>query len=173
MDRGPAIVLIGPMGAGKTTIGRALAQLTARPHFDTDGMVEAEARLSIAQIFSHDGEERFRELETEALGRIPTDCAAVVSAGGGIVLRSENVERMRTLGYLIHLTADEETLLERALRDGSRPLLQTNDPRRALSTLLRTREPFYRKAADHTVDTSRLEPDEAAAEIKSWIDTAR
>ena len=168
MERGPAIVLIGFMGAGKSTVGRELSRLTALPRYDTDEMVITQARRSIAEIFAAGGEEDFRRWESEALAHIPHG-AAIVITGGGIVLRAENVEQLRRLGFVIHLTATEETLFTRASRNGVRPLLKTANPRATMATLLSAREPLYRAAADFTVDTSQLEPEKVAATITTWI----
>ena len=163
-------MLIGFMGAGKSTVGRHLAQLTSLPRFETDEMVAAQAGLSIAEIFAQRGEEEFRRSETEALASFREEKAILVT-GGGILTRAENAERLRQLGQMIHLTADEETLFDRAAREGMRPLLQTGDPRATFAELLRTRAPLYRAAADFTIDTTRLRAEEVAQAIVNWTAT--
>jgi shikimate kinase len=162
--RGEAIVLIGFMGAGKSSVGRALARRTGLPLFDTDQLVSERLGLPITDIFAQRGEEAFRACETEALAGIPAQPAIVVT-GGGIVLRPENVAAMQRLGTIVHLAADEETLFERAMRRATRPLLKTSDPRATFAELLRVRAPFYASAADVAVDTTRLRHDQVATAI--------
>ncbi len=163
-ERGAAIVLIGFMGTGKSSVGRALAQRTGLPRFDTDQMVMQDFCLSVAEIFTNCGEAAFRAAEDQALARVPV-CPAVVVTGGGILLRPANVELVRHLGVVFNLVADFETLIERLQRRSARPLLQTADPRATALDLLRTRQPLYDAAADVTVDTSALTHDEVADEI--------
>ncbi len=163
--RGRAIVLIGFMGSGKSSTGRALARKTGWPRFDTDESVSQRFGRDIAEIFSEFGEERFRDAETEALRELSGVAPSIIVTGGGIVLRPENVELLRRLGTLVHLEADEETLFQRVSRRTTRPLLQTEDPRGTLAKLLREREPIYREAADFKVDTSRLTREEVAEAV--------
>ncbi len=171
-ERGEAIVLIGFMGSGKSSVGRELAARTGRPRYDTDEMVAARYGFSIAEIFAQHGEEAFRAAETEALAQVP-ERAAIVVTGGGIVLRAENVERLRRFGIIVHLAADEETLFERASRRQIRPLLQTENPRQTLSELLRVRAPLYQQAADVTIDTSELRQTDVADRILEQIAEVR
>ena len=172
MNRGPAIVLIGFMGTGKSTVSKQLAMRTGLPRFDTDEMVIARAGLGITEIFAQRGEDEFRILETEALALIP-EKAAIVVTGGGIVLRSENVRRLRQLGLVINLSAGEETLFARISRRDTRPLLRTEDPRSAISELLRVRNPLYFAAADFTLDTSHLRHGEVADAILARTEALR
>lgn len=163
--RGRAIVLIGFMGSGKSSTGRALAGKTGWPRFDTDESVSARFGKEIAEIFSEFGEEKFREAETEALRELSDAAPCIVVTGGGIVLRAENVELLRRLGTIVHLEADEETLFERVSRRTTRPLLQTADPRGTLAKLWQERQPLYRETADFAVDTSRLTHEKVAEAI--------
>lgn len=163
--RGSAIVLIGFMGAGKSSVGRRLAQLTGRPRFETDEIVAARFGTTIAEIFERYGEEKFREAETEALRELRGQGDAVVVTGGGIVIRPDNVPLLRQLGRVIHLTAKEETLFARISRRSTRPLLRTADPRKTVTELLQRRLPLYRTIADVEVDTSALTHDEVAGKI--------
>jgi shikimate kinase len=163
--RGESIVLIGFMGAGKSSAGRALARRTGLPRFDTDEIVSARFGLAVTEIFAQFGEEQFRDAETEALRQLSSGTAAIIVTGGGIVLRPENVKILRELGSVISLEADEETLFRRIARRSTRPLLQTENPRATLVELLRKREPLYRQAADIRLDTSRLTHDEVAEAI--------
>ncbi|CAN5140176.1 shikimate kinase [soil metagenome] len=167
--RGEAIVLIGFMGSGKSSVGRELAARTRLPFYDTDRMVAARVGLTIAEIFTRDREEGFRAYETEALLQVPRRPAIVVT-GGGIVLRPENVRTLRELGVVVHLTADDETLFERVSRRSTRPLLQTPDPRARLTELRQLRAPFYRVAADVEVDTSQLSHQEVADAVLQAVE---
>jgi shikimate kinase len=169
-ERGDAIVLIGFMGAGKSSVGRTLARMTGLPRFDTDEMVAARFGLTVSEIFEIHGEEGFREAETEALRELSGKRGAVVTTGGGIVLKPENVDLVRQLGTIVHLDADEETLFRRINRRTSRPLLRTENPRATLTELLRVRLPLYREAADIQVDTSLLTHDEVAKKILNQIE---
>ena len=169
-ERGDAIVLIGFMGAGKSSVGRTLARMTGLARFDSDEMVAARFGLTIPEIFAAHGEEAFREAETEALRELFGKGQAIIVTGGGIILRAENVALLHELGTIIYLSADEETLFARISRRSTRPLLQTPDPRATLNELLAKRLPFYRDAADLEVDTSRLKHDEVARTILNRIE---
>jgi shikimate kinase len=164
-ERSNAIVLIGFMGAGKSSAGRTLARMTGLPRFDTDEMVATQLGLTIPQIFLKHGEEKFRDAETEALRELLGRGRAIVVTGGGIVLREENITLLRTLWTIVHLAADEETLFSRISRRSNRPLLQTENPRATMTELLRARLPVYRQTADLEVDTSLLRHDEVAEQI--------
>ena len=153
------------MGAGKSSIGRCLQQRTGLARFDTDEIVASKFDLSIPEIFSEHGEERFREVETEALRELAPTKQAIIVTGGGIVLREENVDLLKRLGVVVWLEADEETLFERASRKGDRPLLQTASPRESFSEMLRTRSSLYAKMADVRVHTSALTHDEVVDKI--------
>jgi shikimate kinase len=169
--RGRSIVLIGFMGAGKSATGRALAQKTQLPLFETDDIVADDFGLSIPEIFNRFGEEKFREAETRAIRGLSTDIPAIIVTGGGIVLQPANVQLLRTLGVVVHLEADEETLFRRVTRRGARPLLQTPDPRATLVELLRKRQPLYQLAADLRLDTSHLTRSQVADAILERINT--
>ncbi|MFN2621305.1 MAG: shikimate kinase [Chthoniobacterales bacterium] len=168
--RGDAIVLIGFMGAGKSSVGRTLARITGLSRFDTDEMVAARFGLTIPKIFAAHGEETFREAETEALRELSGKGQTIVVTGGGIILRAENVALLHELGTIVYLSADEETLFARISRRSTRPLLQTANPRATLTELLAKRLPFYRDAADLEVDTSGLTHEEVARIILNRIE---
>lgn len=163
--RGQSIVIIGFMGAGKSSVGKALARKTGLPRLDTDEIVSSRFGLEVMEIFARFGEEKFRDAETEALGGLSKTEPAIIVTGGGIVLRPANVKMLRELGRVVSLEADEETLFRRISQRATRPLLQTEDPRATLAELLRARAPLYREAADVRVDTSRLAHDEVADAI--------
>jgi shikimate kinase len=164
-----SIVLIGMMGAGKSSVGLCLAQRIGLAHVDTDELVAARFGISIAEILSKWGEDEFREAETESLRDLAASDVAIIVTGGGIVLRQANVDLLKELGTIVWLDADEEKLFERASRCGERPLLQTENPRKTFSELLRARQPLYARAADFRVDTSSLTQDEIADKVLSHI----
>jgi shikimate kinase len=163
--RGHGIVLIGFMGAGKSSVGRILARMTGLARFDTDELVTVRFGRTISQIFAEPGEGAFREAETEALRSLPDKGQAIIVTGGGIVLRRENLALLRKLGTIVYLSADEKTLFARISRRSTRPLLQTPDPRATMIELLAARLPLYREAAAVEVDTSRLTHDEVAGKV--------
>jgi shikimate kinase len=169
-ERGDAIVLIGFMGAGKSSVGRTLARITGLSRFDTDEIVAARFGLTVSEIFENQGEEAFREAEAKALRELTGKRVAIITTGGGILLKPENVELVRQLGTVVHLDADEDTLFRRINRRTTRPLLRTENPRATLTELLRVRLPLYRGAADIQVDTSRLTHDEVAKKILNHIE---
>jgi shikimate kinase len=169
-ERGDAIVLIGFMGAGKSSVGRTLARMTGLPRFDTDEMIGGRFGLTVAEIFEKHGEEEFRNAETEALRDLTGNQAAIVVTGGGIVLRPENRRLLRELGTVIHLSAEEETLFARISRRSTRPLLRTEDPRATVTELLRSRLPVYRQIADVEVDTTLLSHEEVAEKILESVE---
>jgi shikimate kinase len=168
-DAAKSIVLIGMMGAGKSSVGRCLQRRTGLACFDTDEMISKKLALSIPEIFSQHGEEVFRQTETDVLRELsPQD--AIIVTGGGIILRQENNELLKRLGTVVWLEATEETLLERASRRGNRPLLQTENPGATLSEMLRVRAPFYAILADIRINTTALTHDEVADVILAQIE---
>src|SRR4051794_11559569 len=167
--RGDAIVLVGFMGAGKSSVGRVLARITGLPRFDTDEMVRAHFGLAITEIFDKHGEEKFREAETEVLRELAGKGAVIIVTGGGMVLRQGNRELLQALGAVIHLSADEETLFARISRRRTRPLLRTDNPRQTVSDLLAARLPLYQEIADAEVNTSSLTHEQVAGRILESI----
>ena len=153
-DAAANLVLIGPMGSGKSSVAREIAGRTGRRREDTDQLVVQRAGLPVTAIFSNHGESHFRDLETAALRSLAGQAGLVVATGGGIVIRDENRAALRGLGIVVWLTAREEVLFERVSRNRRRPLLHTADPRATLRALLAGREALYRDCAHFTVDTS-------------------
>jgi shikimate kinase len=150
------------MGMGKSVVGKALEQETGLPRFDTDEIISSKSKMPLKEIFSTHGEEHFRNLETETLLSMSLEEPAIIVTGGGIVLRAQNVDLLRQLGTVVWLDADEATLRTRIRGLSDRPLLQTANPRAALSELLAAREPLYRRAADLRVNVSQKNPQEIA-----------
>ena len=150
---GGNIFLIGMMGAGKTTVGRALAGRMRRRFVDTDKVLVERTGVPIATIFEIEGEDGFRKRESAILEEVSRDADRVIATGGGAVLAAGNRELMRARGTVVYLRARLESLWERTRHDTTRPLLATPDPRGTLAALLQAREPLYLEAAHLVVDT--------------------
>jgi shikimate kinase len=162
---GKSIVLIGMMGAGKSSVGRCLHRRTGLAVLDIDEVVASKFGMSIPEIFAEHGEKKFRQAETEALRRVRTEEQTIIITGGGVVLRKGNVEILRKQGAIVWLDSDEKTLLARASRKQNRPLLQTKNPRKSFSEILGVRRPIYENVADIRIDTSVLTDEEVAVAI--------
>jgi len=150
---GSGLALVGPMGAGKTTIGRQLANALQRQFKDSDHEIVRRTGASIPLIFDIEGEEGFRRREAEVIAELCREPDLVLATGGGAVLREENREALRGHGLVIYLHATVEQLLRRTARDRNRPLLQTDDPRARLEALMAERGPLYRETADMVLYT--------------------
>lgn len=148
------LILIGFMGAGKTTVGKALAEKKGYAFVDTDERIEREQGCTIPEIFEREGEGRFRDLETELLEHMLEDTReSIISVGGGLPVRERNRELLRELGCVIYLTATKETILSRVKNDGSRPMLSGGELEERVEKLMREREALYRKAAHLLIRT--------------------
>lgn len=174
---GRQLVLIGLRGSGKTAVGQRAAELLARPFLDTDGMVEQAAGMCITDIFEQRGESGFRDLECAALqAALQARPAAVISAGGGVVLRAENRALLRQRGRCAWLTAASEVLLQRIEQDErsrrQRPALSDLEPAAELQRLAGQRDALYAELAAIRIDTSALTVEQAAAEVAGWVRAA-
>jgi len=149
------IALIGFMGTGKTTIATQLAHRLKMKYVSTDNLIEKKEKRTINEIFTKSGEEYFRDVEATVIREVSGMENVVIDAGGGAVIREENIANFKSSGIVICLTADEETLMERTKKYKHRPLLNVEDPKRKIRELLARRAPFYAKA-DHTIDTGKL-----------------
>jgi shikimate kinase len=171
---GRNLVLIGLMGAGKTTVGEVLARRLERPLADTDEMVAHETGKAIKELFAEVGERGFRRHEALAVRRVAALRGQVVSVGGGAVLDPANVTQLSMTGDLVLLDAPPEVLSER-LGDtdtAERPLVADADDLTArLSRLRAERRPDYERAAAYVIDTAERDPDDIAAEILEWART--
>lgn len=147
--------LVGLMGAGKTTIGRALAKATGKHFLDSDHEIEARMGVRIPTIFEIEGETGFRARESEVLAELVCMKEIVLATGGGVVLDPANRECLKHNGFVIYLRASVNDLYLRTSQDKNRPLLQTADPKAKLQELYELRDPLYREVADMVVDTSR------------------
>jgi shikimate kinase len=150
------------MGCGKSSVGRRLSGLTGHRFVDTDELVVQSEGRTIPEIFSHSGEDYFREVEQRSLEGLVGVCGIVLSTGGGLVLRPANRETLKKIGIVAWLDASPDVLFERATRSAKRPLLQTVDPRKTFDNLLSVRRELYNAAADFRIDSTRLSHDEAA-----------
>lgn len=143
---GRSIVLVGMMGAGKSTIGRRLSARLALPFLDADTEIEAAAGMTIPDIFETRGEADFRDGEVRVIARLLDSGPAVIATGGGAVMRQETRDRIREKAISIWLKADADIIMRRVRRRSDRPLLQTADPEATVGRLLREREPVYGQA---------------------------
>lgn len=160
------IVLIGFMGSGKTTFGKALAQKLNMSFLDTDAYIEEQAGKPIAMIFEEDGEEYFRKLETEVLIRLrDTVSNTVFSTGGGMPLRNQNARLLKEIGRVYYLTAANQVIYDRVKDDSNRPLLQCENPYERIRMLMKERAPLYEQAADVLVDTNSTDIEEVCGRI--------
>lgn len=174
------IVLIGPPGAGKTSCGKILAELLKTDFYDTDALIESQAGKSVKEIFSQDGEEHFRQLETNLLDALIAEPATalpsakifVLSTGGGTPIRAGNFAKLNKIGDVILVEANLDTLVERVCQvSGSRPLLSdsasTNPQtaaRKRLTELLAARNPIYQQAG-YKIDTTQLSAQATALRV--------
>ena len=141
------------MGAGKTSIGRQLAEALGMEFLDSDHEIEARSGATIPWIFDVEGEEGFRRREQTMIDELSQRQNIVLATGGGAVLSEANRNYLKTRGTVIYLSASIELLLERTQRDRNRPLLQTENPRARLEELMQNREPLYREVADIVLET--------------------
>lgn len=163
------IFLIGPMGAGKSTIGKLLAKTLGRDFCDSDKEIERRTGVSIPMIFDYEGEAGFRRREAEVLAQLAEQEAAIIATGGGAVIMPENRELMQRRGFVVYLKCSVEKQMERTHKDTNRPLLQTDDPRQRLRDLFAERDPLYAGIADLTVDTGAVSGQSAVKRIVSAL----
>lgn len=148
-----SIFLIGPMGAGKTTMGRQLAKKLNLEFIDSDRVIEERTGVDIPLIFEKEGEEGFRKREEAIIDELTQLDNIVLATGGGAILKPDNRRHLKQRGLVIYLHTDIKNLIERVRFDKNRPLLQTDDPEARLRELMETREPLYRETANITINT--------------------
>lgn len=153
MRGAPNIVLIGPMGSGKTAVGRSIARHLARPFYDSDTEIVRRTGVDIPFIFEKEGESGFREREREAIEALAALRGIVLATGGGAVLLPENRRLLAQRGCVVYLETSVEQQTERVKQGRSRPLLSNVDPATRLEELMAVRDPLYRSIADITVTT--------------------
>ncbi len=159
------IILIGPMGSGKSTIGNILAKKLGRDFKDSDHYIENRTGVDISRIFDIEGEHGFRDRESNALKELLSQNNQVVATGGGSVLREENQALLRSRGYIIFMDTTVNQQMQRLRRDKKRPLLQTENPRERLEAMFESRRPIYLDLADLAVKTDRKQARRMASEI--------
>lgn len=153
MQRSKNIILVGPMGAGKSTVGRRLARLLGRRFVDLDELIEERTGVSIPLIFELEGEARFRQREAQMLKEVIDWPDLVLATGGGSVLLAENRECLRSHGFVIYLRASVAIQLQRLARDKKRPLLQAPDRKQRLERMAEERNPLYLAVADEVAES--------------------
>lgn len=160
----PNIILVGFMGTGKTSVGRQLTQRLKMSYVDTDEIIEQAAGRCITDIFAQHGEAYFRELESEAVQKVSGLDKHVISTGGGIVLRTKNLEILKRNGVVFCLTATSEEIWARVKNETHRPLLRSPNPIEKIREMLRAREPYY-ALSDHSVQTDGVPIDKVTNEV--------
>lgn len=150
------IFFVGPMGAGKTTIGRQVAKQLHRDFYDSDREIEQRTGATIPLIFELEQEEGFRKRECAIIDELTQLDNIVMATGGGAVLSPENRSHLSSRGFVIYLHAPIQQLLRRTSHDKNRPLLQTANPRKKLEQLMEIRDPLYREVADVIVETDHV-----------------
>ncbi len=158
------IVLIGFMGTGKTCVGQILARELGWPFVDLDAEVEKAVGMPITEYFSQFGEKAFRDREQEAVQKVSGHSRRVVATGGGVVLRQENIDRLKATGVLVCLSASEQEIVARTAGDSLRPLLNRPDRLQVIRELMTVRTPQYRQS-DVWVETDGKSAEETAALI--------
>lgn len=148
-----SIFLVGMMGAGKTSVGRALSRRMGKPFYDSDHVIEERTGVKIPIIFEIEGEAGFRSRESAVLDELTALPQIVLATGGGAVLSESNRANLRSRGTVVYLRASVRDLLNRTRHDRNRPLLQTADPKARLTELFELRDPLYQETAHVTIDT--------------------
>jgi shikimate kinase len=153
MTKPNRIFIVGPMGAGKTTIGRGLAHMLGLEFDDTDLEIQRRTGVDIPTIFEYEGERGFRARERQVLDELTQLDGQVLATGGGAVLDEENRRHLAARGVVIYLHCSPEQQYERTYKDRNRPLIQTEDPLARLTELMQVRDPLYREIADYVIST--------------------
>ncbi|MEZ5529606.1 MAG: shikimate kinase AroK [Porticoccaceae bacterium] len=172
MSKSNNVFLVGPMGAGKTTIGRLLARNLSLKFVDLDAEIEKRCGANIPWIFDVEGEAGFRKRESSLLDEHTEAEGILLATGGGAVINPDNRRFLKQRGYVVYLRASVAQLLERTAHDKSRPLLQVDDPQAVLVRLMTERDPLYRDVADLIIETERKKPqlvaDLVAREVRQF-----
>ncbi|MFC1665071.1 shikimate kinase AroK [Pseudomonadota bacterium] len=163
------IILVGPMGVGKTTIGRPLANKLDMEFVDSDREIEHRTGVTISIIFEIEGEDGFRKRESAMIDELTQRKNTVLATGGGAILDDFNRMLMRKRGVVVYLHASVDLQLSRTRTGKNRPLLMNGDPRKTLEDLMAVREPLYRQEADIVVNTENRSPGAVAREIAERV----
>ncbi len=164
------LFLVGPMGAGKSAIGRELARILSRPFFDSDVVIQERTGADIGFIFEREGEAGFRVRERQVIDELTLIPDAVVATGGGAIVDAGNREALVSRGTVFYLHTSVEHQLARTQAGKTRPLLETDDPAERLAALYTQRHPLYVEIADHTVSTDGRRVRSVALEIAGLVE---
>ena len=173
MNKSENVFLVGPMGVGKTTIGRVLADMLGKEFYDSDHEIESSAGADIPWIFDVEGEGGFRLRELKIIDQLTQKKGIVLATGGGAVTEEENRKWLSARGVIVYLHAPLSQQIERTSRDKNRPLLQTPDPAATVRELAQIRDPFYREVADIVIETNRRHPRSISQEIEQHLDLSK
>lgn len=171
MIRKQNLFLIGPMGAGKTTVGKQLSRVLGMEFIDSDQEIQHRTGVDIPTIFEFEGEDGFRAREKAVLEELTAKEGIVLATGGGVVLDADNRRVLSARGFVIYLHCSPEHQYERTYRDRNRPLIQTGNPLEKLKELMQIREPLYRQTADLVVVSERRNAQAVVREIQGALDT--
>lgn len=169
MKKQANIFLVGPMGSGKTTVGKHLADFLRYDFYDSDQDIETSTGASISWIFDKEGEAGFRKREEKALSRLTQKQHIILATGGGAVLSKQNRNVLSQRGTVVYLKATADVLIRRTKKDKNRPLLQTNNPAEVIERLLGEREHLYADVSDVIIETSDISAKEMAKKIIAEI----
>ncbi|MGE8449805.1 MAG: shikimate kinase AroK [Pseudomonadales bacterium] len=164
------VILVGPMGAGKSTIGRLLAKELRLPFKDSDKEIEQRTGADIPWIFDVEGEQGFREREQAVIAELSRQDGLVLATGGGAVMRPENRRALHAGGRVVYLHTSVEQQIDRTSRDRNRPLLRAANPAQVLRDLMAVRDPLYREVADIIIETDERPPRMVVQEILSRLE---
>ena len=164
------IFLVGPMGAGKTTIGRQLAAALSCEFLDSDLEIQRRTGVDIPTIFEFEGESGFRRREQQVIDELTQRQPVVLATGGGAILNEQNRRHLTSRGFVVYLNCSPEQQYARTERDRNRPLLHTGDPLQRLRELMQERDPLYRQVADLVISTERRNAASVVKEIRSRLD---
>jgi shikimate kinase len=163
------VYLIGPMGSGKTAVGRRLATLLGKQFLDSDAEIERRTGVDVRYIFEKEGEARFRQRERDVIAELTALDDVVVATGGGVILDPANRARLAETGVVVYLETTLDTLVRRTKTSKTRPLLLNEDPRAVLERLMVVRRPLYEEAADLRIETTGRQVRAVAADIEQRL----
>jgi shikimate kinase len=166
------VYLIGPMGSGKTAVGKRLATLLGKEFIDSDAEIERRCGVDIPYIFEKEGEARFRDRERDVIAALTALDGVVVATGGGAVLDAGNRERLAATGTVVYLEVTVDAQLKRTQLSRNRPLLKGGDRRAILEQLMSVRRPLYESIADIRIDTTGRQVAAVAADVRAALDAS-